>query len=86
MSRFARLAPWPQRPPQVRVYQLPAEEIGFLTSLVEASDGIALVRTLDQTRGIVECWAMPDYAAEFDRLIEALRREFPIQSLGRDFD
>lgn len=70
----------------IRVYRLPPPEIGYLTSLVEASDNIGLVRTLDRNRGIVECWIMKDSQADFESLIGALRREFPIQDLPREFE
>jgi hypothetical protein len=70
----------------IRVYRMPPREIGYVTSLVEAFDGIGLVRTLDRARGVVECWVMADYEADFDGLIESLRAEFPVQRLPREFD
>lgn len=70
----------------IRVYRMPPSEIGYVASLVEACDGIGLVRTLDRNRGIIECWVMTDFAAEFEGLIESLRREFPVQLLPREFD
>ncbi|MCL5270759.1 MAG: DUF4911 domain-containing protein [bacterium] len=73
-------------PPLIRAYQLPPPAIQFLTALMEACDGIGLVRTLDEDRGIVECWVMPDFAADFAALIDAVSREWPVQLLGEEFD
>ena len=57
--------------PLIRLYQMPPEDIGFLTSLVEAYEGIGLVRTLDRTRGIIECWVMRD-GIDVEGVLEAL--------------
>jgi hypothetical protein len=70
----------------IRVYRLPPREIGYVTSLVEASDNIALVRTLDRSLGIVECWIMRDFLEDFESLLQALEKEFPIQRLPREFE
>jgi len=70
----------------IRVYRIPPREIGYLTSLVEASDGIGLIRTLDRSRGIIECWIMADYLEDFEALLHAVSEEFPVQSLPREFE
>lgn len=76
---------WPEarggadRPPHIRRYQLPAEQIGYLTCQVEAHEGIGSVRTLDKKRGIVECWIMPDSARDFERLLADAAEQFPLQ-------
>lgn len=83
-ERFARF-----RPPEgsesletrILVLQVPPSEIGYLCNLVEAYDGIGLVRTLDRARGIIECWVPPDTLATFERLLELVAREFPVQRL-----
>jgi hypothetical protein len=67
--------------PLIRVYQMPPEHIGFLTSLIEAYEGIGSVRTLDRTRGIIECWVMPDGAEAFEAVLGALRRRGPVQEI-----
>jgi hypothetical protein len=36
-------------------------EIGFLNSIIESYDGIAVVRTLHAPSGIVELWIAPDF-------------------------
>lgn len=70
----------------IRVYRIPPREIGYLTSLVEASDGIGLIRTLDRSRGIIECWIMADFLEDFEALLRAVSNEFPVQTLPREFE
>jgi len=85
-SRFTNLPAYPGAEPLIRVYQMPPGEIGYLTNLVEAYDGIGLVRTLDSSRGIIECWIMPDYEEVFECLLAGLLKEFPMQLLDQGFD
>ena len=85
-ARFTSLPPHDGRVPFIRVYQLAQPAIQFLTALVEASDGIGLVRTLDEHRGIVECWIMPDFEQDFERVLQAVAQAWPIQPLGREFE
>ena len=84
--RFANLPPFEGAPPEQRVFQIPTAAIQFLTAWMEAADGIGLVRTLDEWRGLIECWVMPDYKAEFEQLIAALAAEWPIQEIASEFE
>ena len=84
--RLGALARHDEPPPIIRVYQLPQPAIQFLTALVEASDGIGLVRTLDEERGIVECWIMHDFERDYERIIRVVARDWPIQPLGQEFE
>lgn len=85
-ARFSTLPPHDGRQPVVRIYQLAQPAIQYLTALVEAADGIGLVRTLDETRGIIECWLMPDFIDTYDTILAAVGREWPIQPLGPEFE
>jgi hypothetical protein len=84
--RFATLPAAGPAPPLIRVYQIAPAGIQYLTALAEASDGIGLVRTLDEDRGISECWIMPDFEAGFEQLLAAVAREWPMQPMGREFE
>ena len=86
VERFAVLPAFDGPQPEIRVYQLARPAIQFLTSLVEAAEGIGLVRTLDEQRGIVECWVMPDYRDDFELLITSVASQWPVQMLGREFE
>ena len=84
--RFPEIPPRDMAAPIIRVYQLPCPAIQFLAAITEASDGIALVRTLDETRGIVECWIMPAFTEDFESILNAVRAQWPVQSLGETFE
>ncbi len=84
--RFENLTAHDGRLPRIAVLQLPPPAIQYLTAHVEASDGIGVVRTLDESRGIIECWVMPDFQAEFDALLDWAGAQWPLQRLGREFE
>ncbi|HOE97252.1 MAG TPA: DUF4911 domain-containing protein [Candidatus Sumerlaeota bacterium] len=79
--RFEHLPPFPGLETIIRVYHLPPPAIQYLTALTEAADGVGLVRTLDEERGIVECWVMPDFEHEFDQILAATAAQWPLQPL-----
>lgn len=85
-SRWERLPVYDGSEPLIRVYQLPPEAIAFLTAHMEASDGVGLVRTLDESRGLIECWVMPHYLDVFEALMDALAKQFHVQEIGKEFD
>ncbi len=70
----------PPREPLFRVYHVPPESIQLLTAWTEAYDGVGLIRSLDEKKGVIECWIMPDYEAVFDSIIGAFASQYPIQS------
>lgn len=84
--KFQNLRPYRGPEPQIRVYRIPARQIGYLSALLEAFDGIGQLRTLDEAKGIIECWVMPGSVDTFDRLIDSAAVEFPIQRLEKGFD
>ncbi len=84
--RWATMSRDGVREPMIRVIQLPPASIADLTAHIEASDGIGLVRTLDEERGYIECWIMPDFEEAFDVVLEGLKRYGPIQDLGKEFE
>jgi hypothetical protein len=84
--RFSTLPPHPGTRPIIRVYQLAQPAIQYITAMVEASDGIGLVRTLDEERGIIECWLMPDFMEQYEQIVRAVGEQWPIQPLGVEFE
>lgn len=85
-KRFSAIPDYDGPGPEIRVYQIPSEEIGYLSGMVESHEGIGLVRTLDRERGIIECWMMPGFVDVFEDLLTAVQREFPMQRMNREFD
>ena len=84
--KFQNLPTYNEPDPHIRVYRVPAREIGFLSALLEAHDGIGQLRTLDEAKGIIECWVMPGSVDVFDAFIDSAAEEFPIQSIEKGFD
>ena len=62
-------------------YEVDKKDIAYLTGLFEAYDELAVVRTLDQSRGLIELLISPDYIDDVNRLVDSLQRELPIRRL-----
>lgn len=56
--------------------------IGSLVSLVEAYEGLAVVRTKDAAAGIVEFWISPLMQRDFESFLEAAREELGLVTAG----
>lgn len=56
------------------------QHIGFLVSLVEAHEGLAIVRTKDAALGIVEFWISPLMQNDFESLLAALKTELGVNA------
>lgn len=61
--------------------EIPKEEIGYLVSLFEGYDSLAVARTLDNKRGLMELMVAPDFLDETRRLLEAIKLEIPLRIL-----
>ena len=55
------------------------EDIGYLVSIFDAYEHFAVVRTLDQSKGLVELMISPDFIEETQTLLDSLAEEIPIQ-------
>lgn len=62
--------------------RLDPSRIGFLVSLVEAYEGLAVVRTKDAAAGIVEFWISPLMQQDFESFLEAAREDFGLVVVG----
>ncbi len=74
------MASHPETPPPETVVPARVEprEIGFVNALLEGHDGIATMRTLDPTRGLVVFWVPEGQRADFDAMIAGFQREIAI--------
>jgi hypothetical protein len=59
--------------------QIPPQEIAFLSFILESYEGVAIVRTVDPHKGLIELMVSPDYQQEIREILKDLAREFPIQ-------
>jgi hypothetical protein len=53
--------------------------IAYANFVVEAYDGIGVIRTADPEAGILEVLVSPDFEVEFRKLAEALGKEIPFK-------
>jgi hypothetical protein len=53
-------------------------EIGLINALVEGHEGIATMRTLDESRGIVLFWVPAGQRGDFEKMFEGLQREVSV--------
>jgi len=61
--------------------QIPPEEIAFLSFILESYEGVAIVRTVDPHKGIVEVMVSPAYQEEIREILKDLAREFPVHRM-----
>ena len=57
------------------------EDMAYVKFIVESYEGVAVLRTLNASEGIMEWMIPPDLLPEAEKLIESLRREVTILSL-----
>jgi hypothetical protein len=69
---------------QMVVIQVPSSEIGYINSVTEAYEGMAIVRTRDEIKGIIEFWVIPELIKSFDEFLDALSAEIPLRRLTED--
>lgn len=55
-------------------------QIGFLNSIIDSYEGIAVVRTMDAPAGIVELWISPPFENVVNRVMSDIAEEIGLQS------
>ena len=57
----------------------PPSEISFVNSIMVAYEGLAVLRTIDPKKGLVEFWVSPDFEPEVRDIIEDLNKSIGIK-------
>ena len=57
------------------------KDIAYIVSIFDSYEDFAIVRTLDQSRGLIELMISPDYLAETRKLLDSLKTEIPLRIL-----
>lgn len=57
------------------------KEIAYIVSVFEAYDNLAIVRTVDPARSIIELIIAPDYQEDTRKLVTALSQEISIRKI-----
>lgn len=65
---------------QIQV-EIDKKDIAFIVGLMESYDDFAVVRTVDQKRGLIELLCSPDYVPEVRRLLDSLKNEMDLRVL-----
>jgi len=55
------------------------KDIAYIVSIFEGYDNLAVVRTVDASRGIIELMIFPDYLEDTRRLVQSLSEEIPFR-------
>ena len=53
------------------------KDIAYIVSIFEGYDHLAVVRTIDSARGLIELMISPDFLEDTRKLTEALAKEIP---------
>lgn len=65
-------------PETVEIYlQIPPEEIVFIKLIIEAHEGIGVLRTIDRKRAVIVVMVAADMERDARALLESLRDEMP---------
>jgi hypothetical protein len=69
-----------------RFFRVPLEQIGYVRAIVEAYDGVALLRAADPKRGEIEWMIGEGLEAEADELVTRLGVEAGLIEIARPTD
>lgn len=58
------------------------KDIAYIVSIFEGYDYLAVVRTIDPARGLIELMISPDYLEDTRKLSEALAKEIPFRRVN----
>jgi len=69
-----------------RYFRIQRKNIAFIKFILEAYDGMAVMRTLDPREGVVELIIAPDFEREVNEILDNLRGEFEVQPIDPPTD
>jgi hypothetical protein len=58
------------------------KDIAYIVSIFDGYENLAVVRTLDASRGLIELLVSPDYLQDTRNLIDSLSKEISIRPLN----
>ncbi len=61
--------------------EIDKEDIAYIVSIFDAYENLAVVRTLDSSKGLIELMISPDYLEETRKLLDSLAEEIPLRVL-----
>ena len=57
------------------------KDIAYIVSLFDSYENFAIVRTLDQSKGLIQLMISPDYLEETQNLLDSLAQEIPLRKV-----
>lgn len=69
-----------------KYFRVQRKNIAFLKFVLEACDGVAVMRTLDPREGVVELMIAPDFERDVKEILYGLRDEFEVQPINPPAD
>jgi hypothetical protein len=57
------------------------KDIAYIVSIFDSYENFAIVRTLDQSKGLIELMISPDYIEETRKLLDSLKTEISLRIL-----
>lgn len=57
-------------------------DIAYIVGVFEAYENFAVVRTLDQSKGLIELMISPDFQDETRQLLDHLGKEVPLRDVS----
>jgi hypothetical protein len=67
-----------------RYYQIDRKEICFVKSIIEAYDGMAVLRTVDPKKAVIEFSVAPGCEEELKKILDDLRNSISIEVIKGD--
>ncbi|MDY6856476.1 MAG: DUF4911 domain-containing protein [Thermodesulfobacteriota bacterium] len=64
-----------------KYFKVDSKNISFLNFILEAYEGIAVMRTVCPKQGIVELMIAPDFENDVEHILDDLKRDFSIQAI-----
>ena len=58
------------------------KDIAYIVSIFDGYESLAVVRTLDSSRGLIELLVSPSYLEDTRKLIDALSKEISLRPLN----
>lgn len=55
------------------------KDIAYIVSIFDAYENFAIVRTLDQSKGLIQLMISPDFLEETRQLLDQLKTELPLR-------
>jgi hypothetical protein len=70
----------------IKYFRLPRDKIVEFNFILEAYEGLGIVRTIDSERGLVEVMISPDFEKDFDWFIERISPELGMTAIKKPTD